>query len=332
MDHRYTVEDLLTDETFTDYCLHENSPHKAKWQKILAADELQRKTAIEAMRLLSLLNPVLPQSEIQAEVNKLREALAANEDNEPQQISKRNAGRLLIYLLPVLIVLGAGVYFLMPPRVVQPAISKFETRLGERKQFILPDGSTVILNSNSSFSFGHQFGRDDRQIELTGDAFFKVAKNPSKPFIVKSNGFSTTAIGTAFYVHTGSSAADYHVDLLEGKVKLEKKSSGQISYLTAGQKASWTNSNSGFTKQQYDTVTLNKWVKGILSFNNTPVIEAFKKIEDWYSVKIEDRRTDPGDISINGDYINAPLEDVMKIICFSLSCNHHYENNKIIIQ
>ena len=332
MDNRYTVEDLLTDDTFTDYCLHENSVYKAKWDKRLRSNEQLRKTADEARQLLGILSPALPQHEIDAEVEKLREYLLTDEDHQPQVTGKRSTRKILLFGFSLLILLTAGVYLMMPRSTTIPAITKFETRMGERKQYLLPDGSTVILNSNSNFSFDQKFGNIDRQIEMTGDAFFKVAKNPSKPFIVKSNGFSTTAIGTAFYVHTGISAADYRVDLLEGEVKLEKNTSGEISYLTAGQKASWANSSSSFTKQQYDTLTLNKWVKGILSFNNTPVTKAFEEMENWYSVQIEDRRSHPGDISINGDYLNAPLEDVIKIICFSLSCNYYYEENKIIIQ
>jgi ferric-dicitrate binding protein FerR (iron transport regulator) len=332
MDKNFTVEELLTDGTFTDYCLNENSPYKKEWDTILAGNQQLKKTADEARQLLGMLSPVVPAHEIDAEVNKLREALSAEEFFESPIVKRREPARLLLYVLPVLVLLAAGLYFFLPRQPAHRLASKFETHLGERKQYILPDGSTVILNSNSSFSFDEHFGQRSREIEMMGDAFFKVAKNPSKPFIVKSNGFSTTAIGTAFYVHTGKSASEYHVDLLEGKVKLEKNASGETSYLTAGQKASWTITNSRFNKQQYDTATLNKWVKGVLTFDNTPVNEALREIESWYSVTIEDRRKNPGNITINGDYINAPLEDVMKIICFSLSCNYHYEDNKIIIQ
>jgi transmembrane sensor len=332
MDKNYTVEDLLADELFTDYCLNKNSVHKAKWDKLLRNDEQLRKTADEARQLLGILSPVLPQHEIDAEVNKLREQLSDDEVYVVPVSGKRFTGKKVFYSLSFLVLLVAGVFLFLPRRTALPAITTFETGMGERKQYLLPDGSIVILNSNSSFSFNEKFGSGNRQIEMTGDAFFKVAKNPASPFIVKSNGFSTTAIGTAFYVHAGTSAADYRVDLLEGKVKLEKNTSGEVSYLTAGQKALWTNTSNKFKTQQYDTVTLNQWVKGILSFNNTPVSEAFREIGKWYSVQIEDRRSDPGHMSINGDYVNAPLEDVIKIICFSLSCEYHYEDNKIIIQ
>lgn len=332
MDKNYTVEDLLSDETYTDYCLNENSPYKKKWSDILSRHPEQMKTANEAIEMLAMLSPVLPQHEIDIEVNKLRDALINVEESGEIINKKYNIKKILAYSFSILLLIITFVYFLVPGSSSPVMTSKFETGMGERKQYILPDGSTVILNSNSSFSFNEGFGKDDRQIEMTGDAFFKVAKNPSKHFIVKSNGFSTTAIGTSFYVHAGTSSADYRVDLLEGKVKLEKIISGETSYLKAGEKALWTNTISSFTKQKYDTVSLNKWIKGILTFNNMPVEDAFTELENWYSVKIEDRRSNPEVISINGDYVNAPLEDVLKIICFSLSCSYHFENNKIIIQ
>lgn len=332
MDKNYSVEELLTDETFTDCCVNENSPYKEKWERIFSANPEISKIADEAKALLLMFSPILPEQEIQDEINELRELLALKYEPQLSVPKKTTSKKVLVYSFSFLLLAVISAYFFTPHTSSTSVVSSFKTGVGERKQYILPDGSTVILNSNSSFSFTERFGKSDRQILLTGDAFFKVAKDRSKPFIVKSHNFSTTAIGTAFYVHAGTSAAEYRVDLLEGKVKLEQNISGETSYLAAGEKASWTKAKSSFIKQQYDTVSLTRWIKGILSFDNTPVKEAFAEIENWYSVKIEDRRTNSEVISINGDYVNAPLEDVLKIICFSLSCKYHYEGNNIIIQ
>ena len=193
MDKDYTVEDLLTDETFTDYCLNENSDHKIKWDNILAGNEHLQKTADEARQMHAILSPALPQREIDTEVNKIRQALALDEYLQPT-VRKSNSARVLLLSLTILSLVTIATYFLAPRKTSHQQVSKFETRLGERKQYILPDGSTVILNSNSSFSFDEKFGNSDRLIELTGDAFFKVAKNPLKTFIVKSKGYSTTSI------------------------------------------------------------------------------------------------------------------------------------------
>lgn len=331
MHQMYSVEDLLADETFTDYCLNENSPHLQKWRDLISVNPDLAKTAAEAKAMLAVLSPSLSANEIASEVEKLREVIEAR----PVPVVKKRWSKLAYSIAAVVVVLlvgGVGYYFSTDSKGLTPNLSEFKTGLGERKQYILPDGSTVILNSNSTFSFDKSFGRHTREIHLTGGAFFKVAKNASKPFVVKSNGFYTTAIGTAFYVNSESTTEGFSVDLLEGKVKLEKDATGEVLYLAPGEKASWADSASAFARQSYDTTSLKKWVKGVLSFDNTPVDEVFRQLEAWYDVKIQDGRENHEIITITGDYVNVPLEDVLKIICFSLSSTYQYEGGMIIIQ
>jgi len=335
MDRIYTVEELLSDQTFADYCQNIASVHREMWMKTIASNPEQEETFREARALLAVLSPSLPENEIQAEVNKIREVLSSRENGyvQPSATQKNKTKLVLGYSIIAIAFISIGTYFLAGKTETRgPIASAFDTKMGERKQYILPDGSTIILNSNSTFNFEKSFGKKDRRIYLNGDAFFKVAKDPSKPFVVITDGFSTTAVGTAFYVHGNASLENYGVDLLEGKVKLEKNKSGETLFLTPGEKATWTKTSSKIVTQKYDTITLNKWVNGILSFKNISVQDAFSQIEKWYSVEIIDRRSTHEDITINGDYINAPLEDVVKIICFSLACNYHFENDKIIIQ
>lgn len=335
MDRIFTVEELLSDQTFTDYCQDSGSVHRETWTMIISGNPGQAETFREAKALLSILSPSLSHNEIETEVNKLREVFSTSELHEarPEVHNKKRIQPVLVYGSILLVCLSIATYVLMPlSNTATATASTFETHMGERKQYILPDGSTVILNSNSSFYFDNSFGKNERRIYLKGDAFFKVAKNPAKPFTVITQGFSTTAIGTAFYVHSNAGLANYGVGLLEGKVKLEKNGSDETVFLTAGEKASLTKTETRFITQQYDTLSLNKWINGILSFKNTPVNEAFYELENWYSVQIEDRRSNRELITINGDYVNVPLEDVLKIICFSLSCTYHFENNRIIIQ
>lgn len=331
MNQPFTVEELLSDNTFIDYCLNEQSVYRQKWNALVADDAALFKTAGEAKAMLTLISPSLSKNEIETEVNKLRDLIDSRRDKRYPARRRKTRLPLLIAAVVFIVALSA-IPFLINNNAPTPTTSNFETKMGERKQYTLPDGSTIILNSNSRFSFNESFGQNDRQIFLEGDAFFKVAKNPQKPFIVRSGGFSTTAVGTAFYVHAKKAANGFSVDLLEGKVKLERNTTGEAFYLAPGQKALWKQNQSTFTRQSYDTLLLNKWIKGVLSFNNIPVNEAFAQIESWYAVEIEDRRKDPHVSTINGDYVNAPLDDVIKIICFSVSSTYHFQGNKIIIE
>jgi ferric-dicitrate binding protein FerR (iron transport regulator) len=95
-------------------------------------------------------------------------------------------------------------------------VQAYNSPFGDRKKINLPDGSLVILNSNSSISLS--FTDKNREIHLNGDAFFRVAKDHSKPFTVHSNNIAATALGTEFYMHGHGDSIQ--VDLLEGKLRV----------------------------------------------------------------------------------------------------------------
>ena len=115
-------------------------------------------------------------------------------------------------------------------------------------------------------------------------------------------------------------------------MQVDAESAKEKSILKAGEQASWSSSHKHFFRKSYDTLYLNKWLNGELSFNNTPVNEAIATLEKWYAVEIDDNRKNPESITITGNYVNAQLSDVLKIICFSLSCQYHFSGNKIIIE
>jgi transmembrane sensor len=203
--------------------------------------------------------------------------------------------------------------------------------VGEQKKIVLPDGTSVILNSNTSLSYNKEFNEKARAVQLNGKAFFKVARNEQKPFTVFSGKYSTTALGTAFYV-SGDSSENYTVKLLEGKVKLNSFDSKETELLNAGEEGLWKPGDKKFLKQIYDSAYLNRWLSGRINFHKTPAPEAFSILQEWYGVEIVDNRKNKLNTAINGTYENVLLEDILKVICFSLNCQTTYEQDKIIIQ
>ncbi len=137
----------------------------------------------------------------------------------------RRKSLLLRYAWPaaaaVLILVAAGWYLFQSaanrPTPVKDFIAFAATKQDIRK-VTLPDGSTVILNGNSSISITPGFNNKKREVLLNGTAFFQVAKDPNKPFTVISGRVSTTALGTSFYIHQSSNKAPTTVSLLTGKV------------------------------------------------------------------------------------------------------------------
>lgn len=353
----YTVEELLLDESFLDYCLNKNSIYKKKWEQIIAEYPDQLKKIEEAKELFFLLNPSLSAEEISPEVNKVREIILSGKNNNPLVSTDNIAAsenlyvntdgkmrgqkfkRLAVYSA-VLAVLSFVVLYLANTGIKNRAVKnesaeiiQYQNSKTERKQVELPDGSLVILNSNSSVSITSSYNKKDRVVQLSGNAFFKVEKNADRPFIVLNPAFSTSALGTSFYVHAPIGAKNYSVKLLEGKVKLSANNrADKLTYLNAGEEGQWQQAQSEFSKYSFDTIQLRQWISGKISFNKTPVQKAIKQLEKWYDIEIDVQRKNWEKLSITGDYVNVPLDDILKVICFSLSGQYRHSGNKIIIQ
>jgi len=341
MSKLYTVEELLLDDSFIDYCRDPHASHHTHWRQLAAADPNQRRVMEEAAELLAMLGPQLGTAAIADEVNKLRELVKTDtipfsipaEDSlfvsNKGKIYRKRIVQLAMAAMILLAVCFAGYRWMTKTTEPSRLAASFSTGNGERKKVKLPDGSIVTLNSNSSLSIQTDFNTDERKINFTGSAFFEVAKNADKKFVVVSNTCSTTAIGTAFYVQADPAAADYKVELLEGKVKVDA-AAATPAYLEAGSRASW-HSTGQIAVESFDTLYLKNWVSGRISFTKTPIKEAFEQLGKWYGTTIEDQRAKADNDPITGEYANESLEDILKVICFSNSCHYKLNGTKFII-
>jgi ferric-dicitrate binding protein FerR (iron transport regulator) len=349
----YSVEILLLDDGFVDYCLNHNSPHKIHWEAVITAHPEQYHIFEEARAVIISLGGGLPAREIEGEIEKVKQQILSGDHDitPPEQpghdfseaLYVNNNGRLRSSSLPRIIIYSAaacvflfcGIMFLKPAAsstqnayAANPA--RYSSLPGKRADVKLPDGTVVILNSNSTITLDKNFNVHNRSLQLSGEAFFKVAKDASRPFIVKSNDFATTAIGTQFYVYARNANEAYKVDLLEGKVRAGNRKDELI--LAPGEEVIWNEEHSPFSKSIFDTTQLRQWLTGKISFNKTPVYTAVQALEKWYGVNIEVKKKAMLDQAISGDYDNASLDDILKIICFTFSCNYTYNDNTITIE
>jgi transmembrane sensor len=361
----YTVEELMLDDSFLSYCLNKKETDKAFWEKEIELYGDQKTIFAEARYTIILLHGKVDDNEVTRQVEiikklisgrggkysytgKLREPVSLQSGLTKQYSDQKPAKHFhksyLIYGMAALLLVFFGGYLfkyssskaiILQPKPIEVS---YKSDIGERKSIQLPDGSVAILNSNSSITLGGNFNQNERVIILTGEAFFQVAKNAAKPFIVHSGAFSVTAVGTSFYVHARNMGNDFKVDLLDGKVKLasnENKTTRQNipeTILLPGEEGAWQSSKMSFTKASCDSTVLKKWISGKLSFKNMAVENVVELLEQWYGVNITVRNKKWSKITLTGDYDNKPLDHVLKIICFSLSAGYSYSGNQVIIE
>ncbi|RED95298.1 FecR family protein [Marinoscillum furvescens] len=155
---------------------------------------------------------------------------------------------------------------------------------GQKSKVYLPDGTIVNLNSESSITYTEGFA-NGREVHLSGEAFFDVTEDPSRPFTVHSGGLATTALGTSFNINSYNKGQT-EVVLVTGKVKVVKEGADQLVYLDPGEKATLSDRND-LNKSEANLTTATYWKEGILYFDRTDISEVVTTLERWYGVRID---------------------------------------------
>lgn len=139
-------------------------------------------------------------------------------------IQIRGLVRIAAALILAFLIGGASsVILFRKPAVTTKAICRFEAPKGSRAITYLPDGTKVWLNAGSALEYSTDFNTKKREVKLSGEAFFKVKTNRSKPFIVMADNIAVKAYGTSFNVKAYPEEKEVTTTLVEGKVEIEGK-------------------------------------------------------------------------------------------------------------
>jgi len=161
------------------------------------------------------------------------------------------------------------------------------TPAGGQYQLTLPDGSQVWLNAASSLRFPTAFNGSERQVALSGEAYFEIAPNVNSPFIVRANDVEIEILGTHFNVMAYTDEHHLTTTLLQGAVKVHGP--GKAVLLQPGQQAQFDHGTKGLLVSAADTESALAWKNGYFSFSNENIQSAMRKIARWYNVDIEYR-------------------------------------------
>jgi len=237
----------------------------------------------------------------------------------------------------LLVSVTAGlIFFMLPKRNSREIVtySYFKTPYGTRKSFALPDGSIIVLNSGSAIRVPSNFGRQSREIALTGEAFFEIKHNAEKPFTIRSGKLLITDLGTAFNVKAYPEDGKVQVAVESGEVKVEKNSPNGNPVLFAGS----VKGNHQFTYDRLsDHYSVNDiqpgdmlgWRQNKLRFDNATFNEIAHTLERWYNVKINLNSTNSHCRLYTVAFDNEPVEKVLNVLG-NLSGANYQIHNKIV--
>lgn len=184
------------------------------------------------------------------------------------------------------------------------------TPKGGEYQLTLPDGTKVWLNSMSTLKFPVVFAGNERKVELTGEAYFEVAKDKTKPFFVQAKDTKVQVLGTHFNISAFADETEVRTTLLEGSVKVDRGMKTIV--LVPGQEASASDSKVGFTVREADLEKVMAWKNGYFVFRDEPLESLMKRISRWYNIEV-DYKGDMGSNTFGGKFSkNSTLSELLR--------------------
>ncbi|MBS1662549.1 MAG: FecR domain-containing protein [Bacteroidetes bacterium] len=160
--------------------------------------------------------------------------------------------------------------------------NSLSTPAGGQYQVTLADGTKVWLNALSKLQYPGAFKGRERIVELTGEAYFEVAKDATKPFTVKVNGVAVGVLGTSFNVNAYNDEPEIRTTLLEGAVRV-KKGASELT-LKPGQQGI---AGDVLTQRAADVDRVMAWKKGFFSWDAADIHTVMRQLSRWYGVEIK---------------------------------------------
>ena len=177
----------------------------------------------------------------------------------------------------------------------------------------LPDGSSVYLNAGARLSYAKQFGRKNRQVQLSGEAFFDVKPDKSHPFRISAGNAVIRVLGTSFNVNSGNKNNQVEVYVSTGIVELSENGNQNNSVLIRPGNIGLIE-NSKINLSMAENANSIAWKTGAMTFIDAPLTEVIALLNNVYNVNITLKGDGIDTIRINGSYQGDPLEGILDVI------------------
>lgn len=264
-------------------------------------DELRlwKEASEENARVFAEFEAVWEQTERLRSMKKYKEQAALA--NVHRKINKQQKPRFLqlfktVAAVLVFPLLFSSVYFFLHDTKSEPVLSgqqwyTLKTGSGMRSEFQLPDGTNVWLNSNTTLRYPMAFSATAREVFISGEAYFDVAENQQKPFLVNTGKLTIQVTGTEFMA---SNYPDEHLTeivLVEGSVNLcQTEATGKhnlIHRMQPGDRAILEEGDNKLFVEQVNVAKYIAWKDGKLIFRDDAMTEVVRRLNRWYGVDIQ---------------------------------------------
>ena len=358
----YTIEDFFHDPNFREWVLNPDPEVNYFWEKWLLSHPSKRKDVQIARKMVKTFHiadvewPKNRKDNLWEKITESTSAISKKENTESksstkvisiaqsQSGKKQNDNQFRLFwskVAVIALIISAGIYFWpaldkeADQEVInKPAYVEKYNPNGQKSKIFLPDGSIVYLNSNSKITYPEKFTGSQRQVKLSGEAFFEVERDTIRPFSVKAKGTLTTALGTSFNVKAYDGNEKVKVALVTGKVtvKMSDCEHKEEVILEPGQITTIDRKSLNLSANYFNYLETIAWKEGILFFNDMPLNKAFRVLEQWYGVSFEYNYSPDTRILVTGTFDNEYLSNVLISLSYTVSFDYSINGNEVKVQ
>ena len=343
----FTTQELLQDETFISLVRRDTPEADCFWLDWKQKYPEKSKQANQARKIILSLryeNAKEPEDLVYNEI--LENVLKSKylDLNVYQSPLVRRSNTLYRYAAAIVFLITFSIVIFwfqqnQPPATTSAPIAELkviekQSHRGTKLSFVMTDGTYVKLNSESSLHFPKRFDPNIREVTLKGEAFFNVAKDDARPFVINSGDLEITVTGTAFNVQVYPEQKNIEVSVLEGTVEVVSKTEKQEQTgieINAMEIASFSKNTNTIYKADLKDLRRFEWRDNIIEFRGEEFRDIEKKLSRWFNVDfiLTEKTIIQG--RYTGKFKNKSLREILDGLGFASGLNFEIIDNHVYV-
>lgn len=243
------------------------------------------------------------------------------------------SGWLVALVMLVCALAGALLVEQWPADAPEVTLREVVTRRGERAHLRLADGTQVTLNVDSKLRLPATFADERRHVHLTGEAYFDVAHDADRPFVVQVGHAVVNVHGTAFGVRSYPKDRRVQVAVAEGVVSLrgQQEPEARGTVLTPGYLGQIGAEDARVETSEVDVQEYLGWTDGRLVFDDAPLSEVAEQLERWYDLQVVLQHGDLDSLHLTAKLKSKSIRDVLDVITASLGIRYRFTGDTVLL-
>ncbi len=226
--------------------------------------------------------------DVDAGLSKLRAKIAAESPTTTKVVEMRPRRTFFKAAVAIALLLGLG--FLLRNVLTSTDWQELRVAMGDTQEITLDDGTHIVLNEGSTLHYPQVFGKK-RTVKLSGEAFFEVAKDAQRPFIIETTETEIKVLGTSFNVRAYTTEKITEVQVKTGKVSFSPKNNDVALTLGVNDKATFHNETRALIPSKDASLNAISWYSQQLSFEKAPLSKVITDLERYFKIEINLKNT-----------------------------------------